>query len=278
MNPIKNKMSQVEYKIRDTSLMRDMVYPWNNYDFDLNTYISNNYTPKKLGISNKPTLDTFVKDMTDLPKYPNYLAVDPLLKSNTRAGYNDISPNNKNLLNLKRKYQDFKEPYPGFSKEYPEYFPLEGERSSSYFIKIGTCPVKSKTKKKECVDGGFQWVSNIPSLPISTQQFFPQKATPLNPPGKCYKPRYMFIDNRDKPILGMKGPIVNITNDVLNLNPMSLIGIFTNGESLNREMRPLPCIEGFTSNINHSPHLDLLMIIILFSIICIYIIYIIFYR
>jgi hypothetical protein len=235
--------------------MRDMVYPWNNYDFNLNTLISNQYDPQKLGFSNKPYLDTFIKDMNQLPKYPKLIAEGPLLTSSTKPGISDATPKDT----VKKKYQSWKEPYPGFSKEYPQYFPLTGERSDSYFVKVGYCPVKSKTNEKDCQNSGFQWFSSTPSIP---QGFF-QNTVPTPNSGKCYKPRYMYINNQSKPLMGMRGPITNIINDVKDLNPMHLFTIFSKGKSDNKDMNPLPCIEGF-SNTENSYLIFILITIFLF--------------
>jgi hypothetical protein len=258
LNKGKAKIDEIEYNIRKQKSVRDMVYPWNNHDFSLQTLISNNYSPKKLGISDKPLLGTFVNDLTKIPKYPELLVEGPLINKITQAGISDVSPTDKDALAIKQKYKKFKEPYPGFSNEYPEYFPLTGEKSSSYFLKVGYCPVKSKTDKQLCEASGFSWFGDPLELPPLLKSFFPNKGnrredtntnpadkSNLSPPGKCYKPRYMFINNQVKPIMGMKGPITNLVNDMEDLNPMELLNILTKGQANNKEMRPLPCVEGF---------------------------------
>ena len=269
MNSISNKASslksELEYKIRKQPYMRNTIYPWNNYDFDLNTYIEKKYNPSKLGFSNAPYLDTFIKDMTKLPKYPELITKGPIMDSSTVSGNSDVKEDNTEVLQIKQKYNEWKEPYPGFKKEYPNYFPLTGDRASSYFVQIGYCPVKSKTTKKDCSSTGFNWVPDTLSLPDGAKEFFPKQKAPSS--GKCYKPRYMYINNQTKPFLGMKGPVGSLANDIKDINPLDLLGIFTNGESSNKEMRPLPCIESFeTYTSTHSNTIYyIIILLILFS-------------
>ena len=260
-----NKKAKLELNTRKIKEISDMVYPWNNHDFNYSQLIENKLNPKKIGISNKPYLSTFIKDLELIPKYPTAIIEKPLINKTTISGDTDVDPKNSNLLNIKKEYTDnFKEPYPGFKQEYPEYFPLIGEKSSSYFIKIGSCPVKSKKTKKDCLNNGYKWYPNIVDIP---SDFYSSK-TKAPQTGNCFKPRYLYIDNSPKDILGNKGPVSSITNDIKNLNPLDLISIFTNGKSNNKELRPLPCKEGFV-NYKKKNFIINFIISILFIILCI---------
>ena len=255
LGKFKSQQISNEYQNRKTS-GGDMVYPWNNYDFDYSGLVANKYNPKKMGFSNKPLIGTTVKDITTLPEYPKILVTQPIPNNSVIAGKSDVDPNNDDLLEIKQKYNDeFKPPYPSFKNDYKKYLPLTGENSSSYFLKVGTCPIKGIKSKKECIKKGYNWVSNAVEPPEDAKGFFPQNGNVNtstdseddNTPGACFKPRFMFIDNRPKGVSGLKGMVTNLANDISELNPMGLVEILMTGKSSNKNLMPIPCEEGFTT-------------------------------
>lgn len=278
INKFKTERAKKIYKQRQQPDNGNISFPWNNQDFDYQQLVANEYTPKKLGFSSKPTIDAFTKDIMLIPKYPELLVTNAIPSNSTKPGISDVDPNNKVLESIKLKSTKFKEPYPGFINEYPEYFPLTGEKSSSYFLKVGTCPVKVIKDKNICLKRGFNWIPNIVNPPSDADEYFPNQSESeegIDPQeeggnnsgkGNCYKPRYMYINNQPINIPGMKGLVTSISKDIVALNPMGLIGIFTDGKSSNKNMVPLPCREGFQ---NKREIINWRLIIILFIFTCI---------
>jgi hypothetical protein len=225
-----------------------------------------------------------------IPKYPELLITQAVPNDKTKPGISDVDPKNKEMLMIKKKSAKFKEPYPGFINEYPEYFPLTGEKSSSYFVKVGTCPVSSIKDPDECEKKGYNWIPNLVNPPSDADDYYPEQESEEEgiPPqqegdagsgkGNCFKPRYMYINNQPINIFGMKGLITSIAKDITSLNPMGLIGIFTDGKSSNKEMIPLPCREGFENIcpnklINYDKYRLLNIILIIFFILIILLMY-----
>ena len=74
---------------------------------------------------------------------------------------------------------------------YPDDFfnkPTTGEKSSSYFIKIGECP--TMLNETECKNKGYDWIEN--PLYKKTPEFLRQTDFLK---GSCLKPRYAYISN-----------------------------------------------------------------------------------
>ncbi len=241
--------SQSELKYRSSNkLTKNSVYPWLNHDYDYQQFVKNNYTPEKMGISPEPCIDVTIKDGIRLPNYIKAAMFDAIPNIHSQAGRDDVDPKNKELKEIRSKYQNFTEPYPGFMKEYPEYFPhgIQGEFASSYFLHTGYCPTKI-TSKSECDKKGYTWIPNPIKLPEALVKFFPEAET-INNFGGCQKPRYSYVNNQSGDITGMmKGIVPTIGKNVLDLNPVSFLSIFMTGSSPNGDFQPLPCREGFTN-------------------------------
>ena len=254
---IDSKLKENQFKSREGKSKHD-IYPWNNYDFDYTTYINNKYSPDKLGFSDKPYLSTLMKDITSIPKYPSILVQKPLLGKEVISGKSDS--NNQETITLKKKYDEFKEPYPGFKNEYPEYFPLTGSRSTSYFVKIGTCPVNKIKDKQTCEEKGYTWHADNYDSSSRINEFYDSSTHPL-PKGYCYKPRYMFINNdQTSSDSSMNGIVATLLKNLEDLNPMPLIEILMGKEPSNKNVLPLECVENF-SNVNIVSNNDYTIII-----------------
>lgn len=254
INKAKNLEAKTEFMLRNNDLAKNMVYPWINHDYDYQQYVKNNYTPEKMGISSEPCINVTIKDAINIPKYINASIFDGIPSVRGKAGYDDVDPANKELINIKKQYNDFKEPYPGFINEYSEFFPqgLEGENASSYFIHTGYCPTKIDSYKT-CHQKGYKWIPNPVSMPIQTSDFFPkedvdeeEKNRNLKSVGGCYKPRYSYVNNKAGDVSGLfKGLVPTIGKDILQLNPVSFMNIIMNGSSPTGDFSQLPCREEF---------------------------------
>ena len=113
-----------------------------------------------------------------------------------------------NSLKVESSYD--KQPYsdPFFKKK------LDGEKSSSYFAKVGTCPTKINDKNA-CEKKGYSWISN---------PLFKSKNKGVNTTvGACFKDKYMYINNAPGLSIGeiknFKGLIPSLLNNLTDLSP-----------------------------------------------------------
>lgn len=247
---ITNTLNGIEYKMRQTPLLKNSAYPWNNHDFDYAQVVKNQYTPKKMGISCEPCLNTTINDILNLPNYLKPIMEDPIPDSQAVAGKTDVDTSNSDSVALKAKYDKIQEPYPGFKKEYAGYMQqLNGEGASSYFLQTGFCKAAAYKDEKSCKDKGFTWVPNPIKLPAGATKFFPGLDT-LSKFGGCYKPRYSFINNKPGGLFGVfKGIGPTLGKEFLEMNPVSFIDIFMTGKSPAGDFTQLPCNpEGFVGH------------------------------
>ena len=173
----------------------------------------------------------------------------PLPGDGAIAGVSDVDPENKDLLEVKQDYNKFPEPYPGFKEEYPDYFDynkLSGEGASSYFVKTGKCEIPKIKDPISCVSNGYEWGPAPVVIPDNVAQFF-KELNPIkneNLAGKCYKPRYAFVNNSPMPVLpGFDGPVPTAITDLLEMNPLNLLSIVETGASLSGSFTQLPCVD-----------------------------------
>lgn len=238
------------------------IYPYNNHDFDYKEYILNKYNPYKLGISNEPTVKNLSESTIKLSKYMDLMLESPTPNSKDRAGVDDI--NNENSV-IKNKLADIKIqtskmplPYKDFKKDYPEKkFPITGEHSSSYFVKIGACKTKVDSKNT-CINKGFKWIPQVPGISKNLNKFFTKtKRDKGEMPkkienGYCFKPRFMYIDNSAKGFANFRGAGPAIYNDIMNISPEKLFPILAGFPSNIDGL--LPCKEEFVNFKNKSSY------------------------
>ena len=237
-------------------------YPWNNYDYQYTDYVKSKFTPEQMGFSDAPCISTLVGDIFSIKDFLEKGFVTGAIPSaDSNAADPDMPPGTSpGIYDLKKKYDDFGEPYPGFKAEYPEYFPkmVDGKYASSYFIKSGTCPVASIADEKTCTDKGYTWIANKVALEPKTQKFYPDQTPapdpvpgttggpPPPPDSHCFKPRYSYVNNVSGDISGaFEGIIPTLTKEMMSLNPVSFMGILMSGASPFGDFQQLPCKEGF---------------------------------
>jgi hypothetical protein len=276
---VKDAISEEEKTIPvEIKLMNDRInnkdhkniYPLINYDFNYNTAFKKELNPYKLGITNQPTFTNYINGTFALKNYLDYMVQKPFPNDNTIAGITDTVIENKNKKAIidRKKEEDNKLPYKSFRKDYPEcLYPTTGKYSSSYFIKIGTCPTKI-INKDDCINRGYEWVpENKPASYISdyintydpdVDKNIPAPDTKIPPPlpekGSCFKPRFSYIDNSAKGLLGLEGVVPSTFNEINSVRPDKLANMMA-GYNIGGS-GVVPCsIEEFTnnkSNINYS--------------------------
>jgi hypothetical protein len=251
------------------------IYPLINYDFDYTTAIKKELNPYKLGITNEPTFGNLVDGTAKLKNYLDYIITDPFPNNNTVAGITDTVLENKDkktIIDLKN-LEDSKLPYPRFRKDYPEcLYPTKGAYASSYFIREGNCPTKI-TDKEKCIRSGYEWIpeKNKPSYIgkfINTydpdkNKNIPAPDTPKPAPkpekGNCYKPKYVYIDNKPRGKFGLNGLVPSMFNEINNIRPDKLADVMA-GYSIGGA-GIVPCSAEEFSNKDNEPNYSLIMLI-----------------
>lgn len=233
--------------LRDIPGMKNMVYPWINYDWNYDIYVDNKYNKSKTGATPKGTMSALFKNPIAMKKLLDGFTFNANPSNNSKAGTDDLNQCNGDkhcelINNIRKKYLLQTKPYDDefFNKK------LDGEMSSSYFIKTGTCP-KPKLTKKQCKEKGYSWIEN--PLYTKTPSF-------LRPDtfkeGVCYKNKYGYIKNNsgleikipkinskfvnkdaqnisnkginliNDNIKKFKGALPSFTNDILSLSPNNI--------------------------------------------------------
>jgi hypothetical protein len=244
------------------------VYPLLNHDFNYTNMIKKQYTPYALDITNRPTMSGMMDGITNNIKYVRALLNDPLPNETSVAGKTDAvieTPERRDIIERTRA-EDNKLPYPSFRKDYPEcLYPTTGKHASSYFVKVGQCPTSIKTKAV-CTGRGYTW-SEIPNPPPEATDFMEPKSAqeadgkttsraadvppPPRPPpdGTCFKPKFIYVNNRAKGFAQMDGIVVSGLGDLREIAPDRLYSIMS-GQSIDGA-GILPCVdETFQGSMN----------------------------
>ena len=231
-------------KFADANWMRrqpgidNLIYPWKNYDWDYTTYVDNNYNVKATGATKEGSLKGLFKNMKAMGKVIGGYIDDPNPAGNSNAaGYGKSSdtpynlescPDNKcmNAYNVRRNFKQDK-PYNN------KYFDnkLNGEKSSSYYFKVGNCDTAIKNKDR-CIEKGYSWIG-----------------------GNCYQPRYAYVDNSPGLVIfgdKIKGSVPSLVNNALAFRPDKIVDILR-GRSLGDEFNIQQCptkLETFSNKAN----------------------------
>lgn len=275
---VANKQSLLDDRIKNKEYRN--VYPLLNYDFDYKEAMKKTLNPYQLDITNEPSFGKFMDSTIRLKEYGNALLLNKFPNQNTIAGVTDTVTENKDIKKITdiTRAEDEKLPYPSFRKDYPEcLYPTTGEAASSYFINVGTCPTRI-TDKETCLKKGYQWNNDVP-LPKEYSKFVgindtskstnvpasDSKPPPPTPPkGNCYKPRFMYIDNRANGVFGANGAVPTLFNDLGSITPDKLNDIMSgygvSGSGF------VPCSTEEFSNINNNNTTNYISLILLVSI------------
>jgi hypothetical protein len=210
--------------------MSDYAYPLANYNWDYKTYVVNNYEPSRLGVSDDLTLSALRRDVQAGDKYLRALMIDSTPNENSIAGISDLDFTDPDVMSRIRANNQ-KPPYATFRKEYPEKdYPTSGKYSNSYFIRSGYCPVPNIQTKAQCIskDKAFEWKEGAIDLPPSTKPSFSAKSQKPPPNGKCFKPRFSYVNHVSDTGL-TDGFLPGLLNDMSTLNPSIMFGIIDKG-------------------------------------------------
>jgi hypothetical protein len=274
-----------------TKLYRQMpfnkhsIYPWSNYEWDYSNFIDNNYSAAATGSTTSGSWSSLYKNMDIFFKLFQAYVTAPNPSKRSKAGgtnkYSDYpiygcrGNNSKSCKVLHKVKTTNKDGVPYKSKFFNKK--LDGEYSSSYFVKVGTCPRPDIKDSDKCIKGGYTWITS----PIDTAL---AKLSGGIPDGSCHQGRYMFINNQPglkiKTLsvggipsinLGtMKGFVPSLANDVLSLTPDKLYNAFT-GKNVKGHMILQKCptiVEPFVNlkQQNYTFMVILAILIILFTV------------
>lgn len=269
---LKNRIKKKEW---------ENIYPINNHDFNYKEYTLNKYNPYTLGISNNTSIANLVNSSMKLNKYNQAILYNPTPNMNSVSGVSDVNNSDPNVQNelekIKQQYTNMPLPYPTFKEDYPEnIYPTKGEYASSYFLKVGQC--KTKDNQQNCIKKNLKWVPNKPNLQ-NIQSFFNLSKTKNNIKslpkkinnGNCYKPRFIYLNNKSKGSGILKGLTPSLFDDIMNITPERLMAIIS-GYSVGGGGL-LPCKEGYVDY--NLPQYNITKYIIYFILlfVCLYISY-----
>lgn len=237
------------------------VYPWKNYDWNYSNHISNNYTPKYTGANVRGTVAGLYNNIKALNKIFNGLTNDPIPNKRSRAGkynrnsdYPSFEECNDHRCRITQRIKNSLSNnihHPPTNDDFLKK-KLDGKYSSSYFVKIGSCPRHDIQTQKKCEDKGYSWTPNI--MDNIMNKLSHKKNIVKNTSGSCNQPRYLFIDNSPKAFLNgskMKGILPSLANDIASLAPDKfLAAAMGNSMSGNFEIQQCPDTRESFSNYN----------------------------
>jgi len=263
-----------------TKLYRQMpfnkhtIYPWSNYEWDYSNFIDNNYSASATGSTTSGSWSGLYKNMDIFTKLFKAYITSPnpnkLSKSGGTNKYSDFpiygckGNNLKSCIATHRVKNSNKDRVPYRSSFFNKK--LDGEFSSSYFVKVGTCPRPDITNHIACISKGHRWIQNSTDRALA-------KLSGGIPSGSCHQSRYMFINNKPgfnkhsiKKIgsikMGkMKGFIPSLANDILSLTPDKLYNAFT-GKNVKGHMilQKCPSIKETFTNLKYQNERFILII------------------
>ena len=208
------KLVDLKYT-RKYPALKDLVYPWVNYDWDYTTFVDNNYNNKVTGATDRATLGGLFDNMDAMTTLGKGYIFNANPGSNSQAGTSDLTqcdPTSNDYAGC-TILNEIRQSGKGQAPPYPDSFfnkSLSGENSSSYYIKAGTCP-KPELNHKECLSKGYQWIGN-PLFDATPASLRPSDFIP----GSCFKPKYAYIKNTPGLELDF-GDIANINKDLGDL-------------------------------------------------------------
>lgn len=234
-----------EKLVRAMPFMRKNIYPWRNFDWDYANFVDNNYSVLATGASKSGNLESLFKNMKAFIKLNKGYLFEGNPSSSSKPGKlgrdSDIpyyecieSPidsdgnkiNNSRLKSsclARRDVKYRKEERPPTDDSFLKKYKVDGENSSSYYVKVGTCPRNKIKSKSVCERKGFDWIPN----PVDKimNQFSPDSRTDTVS-GSCHQPRYAFLNNSPGyTIAGIKqkGLIPSLAKDFLSLSPDKIL-------------------------------------------------------
>lgn len=240
---------------RNMPYNKGSIYPWRNYDWDYSNFINNQYSTLATGATKSGSISAMVKNLGAMRKLVGAYIQDPNPSSSSIAGGNrqiddypyyectdnvfDLngqllaSPGDTRRCRIRHeiKYGD-KEKAPFEDDIFKDPDRIRGERSSSYYVRIGSCPRPDIKTEEECVKRGYTWTAS------TIEKLFDSSA------GACSQPRYAYIDNAPGYKIGgarLQGLVPSIAKDFLALTPDKIINVaLGNSVENNFELQQCP--------------------------------------
>ena len=262
------------HAVSEKKLMRSMpflnknIYPWNNYDWDYGNFIDNNYSVLATGATKSGNISALFKNMDAFMKlikgyvsdpnpadtsYPGKMAKDgdvpyyECIGNIVDSEGNQISdPAAVSTCRAINKIKYSKKETPPTKDPFLKKYKVTGDKSSSYYVKVGNCPRPDIKTVDNCESMGYSWIPNIidnvrDKLPFSSKK--------PHSPGSCHQPRYGYINNSPGVKIGgvkFRGLIPSLANDFLALSPDKIVAAME-GKSIDNlfELQQCPIVEEF---------------------------------
>jgi len=236
------------HKEAETKLMRSMpfmkknIYPWRNYDWDYANFVDNNYSVNATGASKSGSISALFKNINafikltkgylveanpsdlsspgQMNKYgdiPFYECIGNIIDADSGKPIKDPKLQAACIARMKVKYRN--KELPPSNDIFLKKYRLTGDRSGSYYIKIGTCPRPDIKSVKKCEAKGYDWVPNILDNIMNSMK---KSARSQTQRGSCYQPRYAYIDNSPGFIIAgtkFRGLVPALAKDFMALSP-----------------------------------------------------------
>jgi hypothetical protein len=195
---------------------KNMVYPWKNFDWDYTRYIDNNYSSADTGVTDEGSFRAIIANPTALIKIAKGYLLDPNPGNNAQALVDDLTKCERvpaedrascyTMNNIRASYNNIPQPKISNGKgKPPSNFlnknRLNGDGSSSYYYKMGTCPIEMS--EKECKKNKYEYIGET-----------------------CYRPRYNYLNNAP-----YKGNVPSVVKGLFNIEPINLWSVY-NGTPL----------------------------------------------
>jgi hypothetical protein len=241
--------------IRRLDWMKNMVYPWNNRDWDYKQFVKNRYDPEDvLKLKKDGSISNLINNIDILIKQVESILTVPNPDGGSIAGVTDQpssnNPNKQRFLDLKRQISILSnDPEKNRNQIQALHDALNQIISSKQITskEYGLGLMQDGTFQKPPYDDNFfnKSITGEASSSYFIQTGFCKgKETNENECNRkkfkwvgdtCYKPKYIYIDNSPGFKVGrvksLKGLVPSIINDITQLNPDSLTGIM-NGYSV----------------------------------------------
>lgn len=210
------------------------IYPWKNYDWSYGNYVSNNYSVENTGATTDGSLQSLRKNANAFSKLVDGFITDPIPNEKSKPASDDINSdypylkecrNNPMCRTTQKVRRMLDQEKPNKDKFFDKK--LDGEYSSSFYFKVGSCPRDDITTEKDCKEKGYIWT------PIDKT-----KGT-----GSCSMDRYAFVDNSPKAFFNgsnTKGLVTTMANDLAIMSPDKIFASLM-GQSISDSYVIQPC-------------------------------------
>lgn len=248
--------------MRAMPFMRKNIYPWRNYDWDYGNFIDNNYSVLATKASKSGDISALFKNIKAFIKLTGGYLTDPNPGDNSYPGKNakdgdiaffDCSGKNMdtkgNLITdpimatacrAKNEVKYRNKERPPTKDKFLKSFKLTGDKSSSYHVKVGSCPRPDIKSQNKCESRGYDWIPN----PLDkVMNAMPKSFRSQTNKGSCHQPRYMFINNTPGMKIGpirARGLVPALANDFMSLTPDKIFAALQ-GQSIGNYMTIQSC-------------------------------------